>query len=356
MQYTDTTFDDIEIALAALAPAALDSLRISVQKSREGKKQHHSKTRFSPDRWHIMEFSEWAERAESARYLYTGVDVWGDIKLATGPLLGRWSAEYRRRMLAVVYSWAETATQQGDTIHLVTLTARHGRSGSKPDMMATVDKLRQAWQGIRYSLSRSGCRYLRVIEPGEMRGYPHIHLVLSGASDDFCEALVQRWLSACPGALRAGQDWERCEDVQRVGAYVCKYLGKSLDFTPSREFWRWQELCYSCRLRTVAMDSESRRYIRDKYAAAAAAKTPPAICGSTDIRYDSEPGEQETPANPREGVGGVSCYSVQSLLSSSSGAECPPCGGMQAPIPPGRGVEGRGTPSPNRGAEIAEKT
>lgn len=353
MQYTDTTFSDIDIALAALEEAALDSLRITLQKPREGKKQHHSKTRFSADRWHTLEFSEWAKTAESARYLYAGVDIFGDVKVASGPLLGRWSAEYRRRMLAVVYSWAETATQQGDTIHLVTLTVKHGRNGSKPDMMATVDKLRQGWRGIIYTLSRSGCRYLRVIEPGEVRGYPHIHLVLSGASDEFCEALVQRWLSACPGALRAGQDWQRCEDVQRVGAYVCKYLGKSLEYSPTREFWRWQELCYSCRLRTVAMDAESRRYIRIKYAAA---KTPRAICGTTEIRYDPEPGEQETPANPREGVGGVSCYSVQSYTTAFSGAECLPCGGMQAPIPPGRGVEGRGTPSPNRGAEMAEKT
>lgn len=351
MQYTDTTFEDLEVAAKAALCDALDSLRISLQKPCEGKKQHHSKTRFSPDRWHTLEFSEWAERAESARYLYTGVDIFGDVKVASGPLLGRWSAEYRRRMLAVVYSWAESATQQGDTIHLVTLTAKHGRSGSKPDMMATVDKLRQAWRGILYTLSRSGCRYLRVIEPGEVRGYPHIHLVLSGVSDGFCEALVQRWLSACPGALRAGQDWQRCEDVQRVGAYVCKYLGKSLEYTPTRDFWRWQELCYSCRLRTVAMDAESRRYIRDKYAAAAA-KTPRAICGTTEIRYYSEPGDQETPANPCEGVAGVyPAYLSKVILS---GAECLPCGGMQAPIPPGRGDEGRGYPSPNRGGDCGK--
>lgn len=353
MQYTDTTFEDLEVAAKASLGDALDSLRIRLQTPCEGKKQHHSKTRFSADRWHTLEFSEWAKTAESARYLYAGVDIFGDVKVASGPLLGRWSAEYRRRMLAVVYSWAETATQQGDTIHLVTLTVKHGRSCSKPDMMATVDKLRQGWRGIIYTLSRSGCRYLRVIEPGEVRGYPHIHLVLSGASDEFCEALLQRWLSACPGALRAGQDWQRCEDVQRVGAYVCKYLGKSLEYSPTREFWRWQELCYSCRLRTVAMDSESRRYVRIKYSAAAA-KTPRAICGECVISFGD--GEEQTPANPREGVAGVYPAILSKVILSSSGAECLPCGGMQAPIPPGRGDEGRGYPSPNRGAEIAEKT
>ena len=226
----------------------------------------------SGEKWHTRDFRLFAQRYELSVFRYMGVDWLGEIRTCCNNLSPRWSSYHQRRTLARVYSWAESAAMENAyagtplaVAHLVTLTVRHDTSGSFRSHRETVEKLRQGWAAVRCWVSRSGVRFLRVIEPGERRGYAHIHMVIIGASDAWCEALVRRWLAACPDASPRGQNIQRVEDVRRVGAYVAKYLSKSVERRDSPEYWRWMELCYRLRLRCFSMDAASSNYIKRKY-------------------------------------------------------------------------------------------
>lgn len=248
-------------------PSPLDSLNISVQKSKKYMVQ------LDGEKWHTRTFRLFAQKYLEFVFTYEGVDCWGNYRYCRNNLTPRWS-EYRRRYtLARIYSWSEAVAPLAGlglgydlpVAHLVTLTVKHDTKGSYPSMVDTVNKLRRGWSGIRYWLSRSGVRYLRVMEPGEKNGYPHYHIVLVGADDAFCEELIRRWLKVCPDSLRKGQDYQRVESIKNVGAYVAKYLSKSFEREDSVQYWRWLELCYRLRLRCFSMDSASSAYIKTKY-------------------------------------------------------------------------------------------
>ena len=254
-------------SLRGSPPAALDSLNISVQKPKRYMVQ------LDGEKWHTRTFKLFAQKYLEFVFTYEGVDCWGNYRYCRNNLTPRWS-EYRRRYtLARIYSWSEAvaplaALKVGYDLpvaHLVTLTVKHDTKGSYPSMVDTVNKLRRGWSGVRCWLSRSGVRYLRVMEPGEKNGYPHYHIVLVGADDAFCEELIRRWLKACPDSLRKGQDYQRVESIKNVGAYVAKYLSKSFECEDSVQYWHWLELCYRLRLRCFSMDSASSAYIKAKY-------------------------------------------------------------------------------------------
>ena len=248
-------------------PSPLDSFNISVQRSRKGMIE------LNGERWHTREFRLFAQKYLEFTFTYEGIDFLGNYKYCRHNLTPRWS-EYRRKFtLARIYSWAEFAAMENallgkplEVAHLVTLTVKHDVTGSYRSHLDTVNKLRGGWSGIRFWLSRSGVKYLRVIEPGERHGYAHIHMVIIGGSDAFCEELITRWLRACPDSSRRGQNYQRVEDIKHVGAYVAKYLSKSFEGdNSSKEYLHWLELCYRLRLRCFSMDACSSRYIKYKY-------------------------------------------------------------------------------------------
>lgn len=238
----------------------------NISRTFRGSKNRHP--RFSGDCWHTVAFRDFAFAYLHARYNYLGIDVAGDIHMSSGSLIPRWSEERQKRSFAQIYSWAESLENASD-LHFVTLTAWHPTSGTYASHRDTLQYLRDAWGIVSRQLRRWDLRYLRVIEPGELRGYPHIHLVLVGASDAACEALVRSWCRALNNrgnpALPAAQDWQRVDDVARVGAYVSKYLQKTVNPAKTAAYWRWMELCYRERLRVFAMDARSADYIRRKY-------------------------------------------------------------------------------------------
>lgn len=242
----------------------------------------------SGEKWHTRDFRLFALRYELSVFRYMGVDWLGEIRSCCNNLSPRWSAYHQKCTLARVYSWSESAAMENALLgvplpvaHLVTLTVRHDTSGSFRSHRETVEKLRQGWSGVRCWVSRSDVRFLRVIEPGETRGYAHIHLVVIGASDAWCAELVRRWLAACPDSSPRAQNVQRVEDIKRVGAYVSKYLSKSIDRADTPEYWRWMELCYRLRLRCFAMDAKSSAYIKKKYG------TKPAGVGVCELDFNS---------------------------------------------------------------------
>ena len=258
---------------------ALDSLCIS----RTFKNQRTNKTRFSGNCFHTREFSLWAIDRAASRWGYLGLDAFGDPQTYSGHLLMRWSAERQKQNLALVYSWAEAQQSGVDAVHIIygdgvlplnsahflTLTVRHGIRGTYPEMLAALDVIRSAWHTVARQLRRLHARYLRVIEPGEKRGYPHIHLIVAGLTDQQAAALIDAWVLACNRrgnlALVEGQDWQRVDDIQNVGAYLAKYLTKSIKPEIDTSYWRWMEICYREGIRCLSMDAKSRAYIHAKY-------------------------------------------------------------------------------------------
>lgn len=110
-------------------------------------------------------------------------------------------------------------------------------------------------------IRRAGAEYLAVIEPGEVGGFPHYHVVLLGASEAFCEALIARWCKTVD-ALPVGQNYSVVRDIRQTGAYIAKYLTKTLD---SGLDLKWLELCYRERVRTWSMTNRIRSKIAAKY-------------------------------------------------------------------------------------------
>ena len=92
------------------------------------------------------------------------------------------------------------------------------------------------------------------MEPGCLNGFAHYHLPVLGASEAVCEALITRWCNIT-GALPVGQDYSFVQDIRNTGAYIAKYLSKTLD---SEIDYRWLELCYRKRIRTWSMSREAR--------------------------------------------------------------------------------------------------
>lgn len=234
---------------------SLDSFRIS-----------GTVARLKGERWHPHEMAEILRKQEQMRIRVTGVDICGDIYITNRAAICRNTAEGRRRTEARIYSFVDYLRETGydaGTLHFLTLTVRHGTSGSYRSMRETLDRVRSGWSSLRHTVKKEGVEYLAVIEPGERRGYPHLHLILAGASDGFCERLVNLWTDTYRLGLRVGQDWSCVDSIEHTGAYLRKYLCKQFDGSPDN--LRWAELCYRERVRTFRMSRRASAWINDKY-------------------------------------------------------------------------------------------
>lgn len=231
-------------------------------------------------RYYGREFIRWALISEIRRFGYTGIDAFGEILRYSGFLRYRWSSFRRERNLALIYSFAENLPLDSQSeLFFATLTVRHPRRHSYPAQCAAISDLRSAWALFRQYLRRiSGLRYLRFIEAGSRNGFAHIHMVLfvPAAESRKVEKIPEKWVRICEkignSARISAQNLQKIDstsEVRNVGAYISKYLSKSLEFGKSAEnvdFWRWMEVCYRLRLRCISMDAESRAYIKRKYA------------------------------------------------------------------------------------------
>lgn len=193
-----------------------------------------------------------------------GVDCFGEHYSASIPCNYRWSPHIRRRNIAVIYSFCEICSELGydaSTVSFLTLTVRHPTKLTYGAASAALQELRRGWARVTREIRRAGVEYLAVIEPGEVGGYPHYHVVLLGASEAFCEAFIARWCKTVD-ALPAGQDYSVVRDIRNTGAYIAKYLTKTLD---SDINLKWLELCYRERVRTWSMTRRMRSLIAEKY-------------------------------------------------------------------------------------------
>jgi hypothetical protein len=195
---------------------------------------------------------------------------------------------------ALVYSFAEAISGHSGIsgsplVWFVTLTVPHGIRGDYVDMVRTVEALRAGWSGVARYLNRWGCRYIRVIEPGGKRGYPHYHLIITGLTLKTSEQLLSRWLHVVPGAAAAAQKIEVVQDINNLGAYLTKTLGYVAkqwdDKRDSVHWWHYQELRYRLGIRDIAMDAKSRKYISEKYKNPASGLC---CCGETKINWGDE--------------------------------------------------------------------
>jgi hypothetical protein len=193
-----------------------------------------------------------------------GIDCFGEHFSAAIPCNYRWSPHIRRRNLAVIYSFCDICAELGydaSEVAFLTLTVRHPRKLTYGAASAALGELRRGWRHLTREIRRAGVEYLAVIEPGETGGFPHYHIVLLGASEPFCEALIRSWCKTVD-ALPVGQDYSVVRDIRQTGAYIAKYLSKTLD---SDLDWKWLELCYRERLRTWSMSRRIRSKIAAKY-------------------------------------------------------------------------------------------
>ena len=255
------------------------------------------KQRFPGNYWHLAQFRAWAEQAENTLICRrcAGVpDENGeqDIISFSMPTNYAFSQFAGKKNQALVYSFAEAISGHSgisgaSLVWFVTLTVPHGIQGDYVDMVRTVEALRAGWSGVRRYLNRWGCRFLRVIEPGGKRGYPHYHLVVVGLTARTAEQLRDRWLAVVPGAVAAAQKIEVVKDIENLGAYLTKTLGyvaKQWDDRRDNEhWWHYQELRYRMRIRDIAMDAKSRKYISEKYQDPASGLC---CCGETKINWD----------------------------------------------------------------------
>jgi hypothetical protein len=171
----------------------------------------------------------------------------------------------RQRDLAVIYSWVDYATEErgydASEVAFLSLTVRHPRKHTYRAASQCVDDLRRAWSLVSHDFRQRDLEYLRVIEPGGVNGFAHYHLPVLGASEAVCEALIGRWCKVAD-ALPVGQEYSFVRDIKKTGAYIAKYLSKTLD---SELDYRWLELCYRKRIRTFSMSRAAGSYIAAKY-------------------------------------------------------------------------------------------
>ena len=222
------------------------------------------KLKFQGDRYHPLQFREFVSERVNASVRVRGIGPDGAAYRAVIPCTYRWSPHMRKRNLAVIYSFVDYVTERGydsSEVAFLTLTVRHPSRHTYPAAAACVDDLRRGWSLLSRDFRYQGLEYLCVMEPGSLNGFAHYHLPVLGASEAVCEALVTRWCNIT-GALPVGQDYSFVQDIRNTGAYIAKYLSKTLE---SDIDYRWFELCYRKRIRTWSMSREARKYISEKY-------------------------------------------------------------------------------------------
>lgn len=295
----------------------LDSLTISgtnhTQKDFSAAFKKAVKTRFLGNHWHTVQFREWAEQAEKTVICHTCVEApdengQQDIGIYALPTTYAFAKFAGQKNQALVYSFAEAITglpglAGAPLVHFITLTVPHGLTGSYGDMVQTVEALRAGWSGIRRYLNRWGCRYLRVIEPGGKRGYPHFHLIVLGLTPQRAEQLLQRWVSVVPGAAAAAQNIQEVRNIENLGAYLTKTLGyvaKQWDEKrDSVHWWHYQELRYRLGIRDIAMDAQSRGYISGKYKNTVSGLS---CCGETRVKWGQEDQDPDITESGESGI------------------------------------------------------
>jgi hypothetical protein len=220
---------------------------------------------FEGDRYHTLAFREFVSDRMNASVRVRGVDAQGVPFSAAIPCTYRWSPHMRERNLATIYSWVDYVTEErgydASEVAFLSLTVRHPRKHTYRAASQCVDDLRRGWSLISRDFRRHDLEYLRVIEPGGKNGFAHYHLPVVGASEAVCERLIARWCTVAD-ALPVGQSYSFVRDIRQTGAYIAKYLSKTLD---SELDYRWLELCYRKRIRTFSMSRDARAYIAAKY-------------------------------------------------------------------------------------------
>ena len=223
-----------------------------------------AKVVFEGDRYHPLQFREFVSERVNASVRIRGIGPDGAAYRAVIPCTYRWSPHVRERNLAVIYSFVDYVTERGydpSEVAFLTLTVRHPSRHTYPAAARCVDDLRRGWSLLSREFRRHSLEYLCVMEPGSENGFAHYHLAVLGASEAVCEALITRWCNIT-GALPVGQDYSLVRDIRNTGAYIAKYLSKTLD---SELDYKWLELCYRKRIRTFSMSRDARAYIAAKY-------------------------------------------------------------------------------------------
>jgi hypothetical protein len=170
----------------------------------------------------------------------------------------------RSRTLAMIYGFVDYVRDAGfdaSEVAFLTLTVPHPRRHTYPGVSACLSDLRSGWSGVSRYFRRYGLEYLRFTEQGAKNGYPHYHLPIVGASEEQLKKLVVRWCSLT-GARTDIQKYTVSRDINNLGAYIAKYVSKSLDGPLDL---RWMELCYRERVRTVSMSRAARSWISARY-------------------------------------------------------------------------------------------
>ena len=184
---------DIEVTLGDARDSPLDSFYHKA-----------ANCRFEGNRYHTLAFRDFVLERLNAAVQVRGIDCFGEHFSASIPCNYRWSPHIRRRNLAVIYSFCDICAELGydaSEVAFLTLTVRHPRKLTYGAASAALKELRRGWKRVTREIRRAGVEYLAVIEPGETGGFPHYHVVLLGASEAFCEALIGSWCKTVDARL-----------------------------------------------------------------------------------------------------------------------------------------------------------
>ena len=153
----------------------------------------------------------------------------------------RWSDPYMRKQYAKV-SKVEDAVNMifsgatGDTIPttMLTLTAEQkDENGNLRSFEAVLDDILDGWNRLRKSLHHliSGrWEFVKFVEQHES-GYPHVHVAIYGVARPSLKEDIERlWSEKYDiGNIDASVSGARSRDVESVGGYLWKYIGKALN-------------------------------------------------------------------------------------------------------------------------------
>jgi hypothetical protein len=219
-------------------------------------------------RWHPFQMREILRMQSRLRIRGLGLDAEGEPYVVNKGAICRYSDEGVMRSKARLYSFIDYLRAEGrdvTALWFLTLTTAHSTSGSYLSMASTIDTLRGGWGGVRKILHKRDIEYLRIIEPGEKKGYPHYHIILSGASQGDIDSIIHIWCNKYHLGVPEAQKGVLVEDIEYAGSYIWKYVSKNIEGEMTPQLVRWAELCYRKDVRVFGMTKRASQWIAAKY-------------------------------------------------------------------------------------------
>lgn len=153
--------------------------------------------------------------------------------------LHRWKTEYKKRIYAKLHQLNPWYEKNRTPITMVTFTTQQKTPDGKPmEKWEQIDLLKLSFNKAKKMLNKyvGKFSYIWIMEPHET-GFAHIHMLMFAAVPrEIRKQLAEMWRTKyCPGSsgykdsMKFGMAKTQ-RSLRSVGAYVFKYIEKTLDF------------------------------------------------------------------------------------------------------------------------------